>query len=81
VLRPGVPGLECCTISTVADDPDAIWMAQVWSGKAAHDAWTGSAAVVSATDRVMTLLAGPSQGSYGQVAYLHAAGATAPGRR
>jgi len=73
VLRAGVSGLEWCSISEVIDDPDAIWMAQVWTDKAAHDTWTRSAPVVSATARVMSLLAGPPQGSYGQVAYLHAA--------
>jgi quinol monooxygenase YgiN len=71
VLRIGVPGLEWCSISTVLGDPDAIWIAQIWTDRAAHDAGTRSDAVVAATERVMSLVAGPLQGSYGEVAHLH----------
>jgi heme-degrading monooxygenase HmoA len=71
VLSIGIPGLEWCTINTVLDDPDAIWMVQVWTDKAAHDAGTRSDPVVAATARVMSLVAGAPAGSYGQVAVLH----------
>ncbi|MEV6851100.1 antibiotic biosynthesis monooxygenase [Actinoplanes sp. NPDC051411] len=74
VFRIGIPGLEWCSINTVPDDPDTIWVTQIWTDKAAHDAGTHSAAVVSATARVMSVVAGPMEGSYGQVAYLHDAG-------
>jgi quinol monooxygenase YgiN len=73
LLRLGVPGLEWCSINTVPDDPDTIWMTQIWTDRAAHDAGTRSALVVSATERVMSLVAGPPDGSYGEVAYLHRA--------
>ena len=70
VLDLGIPGLEWCSISTVAGDPDAISMTQIWTDRAAHDAGTRSAAVASATGRAMALVAGPLEGSYGDVAYL-----------
>jgi heme-degrading monooxygenase HmoA len=74
LLRIGIPGLEWCSINTVLGDPDTIWVTQIWTDKAAHDAGTRSDIVVSATDRVMALVAGPLEGSYGQVAYLHDVG-------
>ena len=76
MLRLGIPGLEWCSISTVPDDPDTIWLTQIWTNKAAHDTGTRSDAVVSATGRVMSLVAGPPEGSYGEVAYLHEAAAS-----
>jgi heme-degrading monooxygenase HmoA len=74
VLRIGIPGLEWCSINTVLDAPDTIWVTQIWTDKAAHDTGTHSDIVASATGRVMALVAGPLEGSYGQVAYLHDAG-------
>jgi heme-degrading monooxygenase HmoA len=74
VLRIGIPGLEWCSINTVPDNPDTIWVTQIWTDKAAHDAGTHSDIVVSATARVMSVVAGPLEGSYGQVAYLHDVG-------
>jgi hypothetical protein len=44
---------------------------QIWTDRAAHDTGTRSAPVVAATARVLSLLAGPMEGSYGQVAHLH----------
>lgn len=78
VLRIGIPGLEWCSISTVLDDPDAVWVTQIWADRAAHDTGTRSDAVASATDRVMSLVAGPLEGAYGQVACLHDARPPAP---
>src|SRR4051812_15031019 len=71
VLETGIPGLEWCSISTVLDDPDAICMTQIWTDRAAHDAGTRSGNVVAATERVLSLVAGPPDGFYGQVVYLH----------
>ena len=73
MLRTGIPGLESCSINAVLDDPDTIWVTEIWTDKAAHDAGTRSDAVTSATRRVMALVAAesPLEGSYGQVAYLH----------
>ena len=73
VLDLGIPGLEWCSISAALDDPDTIWVTQIWTDRAAHDAGTRSDAVVAATARVMSLVAGPMEGSYGRVAHLHAA--------
>ena len=70
VLQIGIPGLESCSINMVLDDPDTIWVTQIWTDKAAHDTGTRSNAVVSATQRVLSLVAKPPEGSYGQVAYL-----------
>jgi heme-degrading monooxygenase HmoA len=76
-LRVGIPGLESFTINAVLDDPDTIWITQIWTDKAAHDTWTHSDFSVSATERVMSLVVSeqPPVGSYGQVAYQHDRGA------
>lgn len=74
VLRIGISGLQSFSINAVLDDPDTIWVTQIWAGKVAHDTWTRSDISVSATERVMSLLAEPPEGSYGQVAYLHDGG-------
>lgn len=74
VLRIGIPGLESCSVNAVLDDPDTIWVTQIWTDKAAHDTGTRSNIVVSATERVMSLVAETPAGSYGQVAYLHDGG-------
>lgn len=76
-LRAGIPGLESFSINAVLDDPDTIWVTQIWTDKAAHDAWTHSDISVSATERVMSLVVAepPPVGSYGQVAYQHDGGA------
>jgi len=71
VLQIGIPGLESCSINAVLGDPDTIWVTQIWTDKAAHDTGTRSDLVVSATERVMSLVAKPLEGSYGEVAYLH----------
>jgi heme-degrading monooxygenase HmoA len=76
-LRIGIPGLESFSINAAFDDPDTIWVTQVWTNKAAHDTWTHSDISVSATKRAMSLVVAepPPVGSYGQVAYLHDGGA------
>lgn len=70
-LRTGIPGLQSFTINAVLDDPDTIWITQIWTDKTAHDTWTHSDISVSATERVMSLVVAepPPAGSYGQVAY------------
>jgi quinol monooxygenase YgiN len=70
VLGMGILGLKWCSISTVLDEPDVICMTQIWTDKAAHDAGTRSDMVVLGTERALSLVAGPLEGSYGQVAYL-----------
>lgn len=73
MLQIGIPGLESCSINTVLDDPDTIWVTEIWTNKAAHDTGTRSDLVVSATKHVMSLVVTepPPVGSYGHVAYLH----------
>ena len=67
LLRIGVPGLESFSVTAALDDADTIWVTQIWTDRAAHDRGTRSDLVVSATERVMSLVAGAPQGSYGQV--------------
>ena len=72
LLRAGaMSGLESFSINAVLDDPDTIWITQAWADKLAHDTATHSDPVVSATQRVVSLLAEPPVTSYGQVAYRH----------
>jgi quinol monooxygenase YgiN len=72
VLRAGdMSGLESFSINTVLDDPDTIWITETWADKLAHDTATHSEPVVSATQRVVSLLAGSPVSCYGHVAYLH----------
>ena len=71
-LRVGdVSGLESFSINAVLDDPDTIWITETWADKPAHDTATHSDPVVSATQRVVSLLAEPPVSSYGHVAYRH----------
>jgi quinol monooxygenase YgiN len=77
LLRTGIAGLEYCTINAALDDQDTIWVTQTWRDRAAHDAGTRSAAVVSATARLMSLVAEPPEGAYGEVSHLHVGGPAA----
>jgi quinol monooxygenase YgiN len=71
LLRLDTPGLEWCTINTALDDPDTVWVTEIWTDRATHDAETRSDALVAATGRVLELVAGTPEGSYGRVAHLH----------
>ncbi|BCJ37031.1 hypothetical protein Athai_45340 [Actinocatenispora thailandica] len=71
LLRLDTPGLEWCSINTALDDPDTIWVTEIWTDKVTHDAQTRSEAVVAATARVMELVAAPPEGAYGHLAHLH----------
>lgn len=72
-LPVGIPDLESFSINAVVDDLDTIWVTQIWTDRAAHDAWTHSEVSVSATERVLSLVVPepPPFGSYGQVAYVY----------
>jgi len=70
LLQSGIAGLEYCTINAAIDDPDTLWVTQTWVDRAAHDIGTRSAAVVAETQRLMSLVARPPEGTYGHVAYL-----------
>jgi heme-degrading monooxygenase HmoA len=76
-LPVGIPGLESFSVNAALDDPDTIWVTQIWTDKAAHDTWTHSDLSVSATARVRSLVEAepPPVGAYGHVAYLYDPGA------
>lgn len=50
-------GLLTYSINTAPEDPDTIWMTQLWIGKEAHDATTRSEAVATVSQRLPPLLA------------------------
>ena len=49
------------------DDPDILWITQVWTTKAAHDAATKTDANKARTRALTDLLAEPFEGRYGEV--------------
>ncbi|MET9487108.1 antibiotic biosynthesis monooxygenase [Nocardia sp. NPDC006630] len=64
-------GLLSYSINTAFDDPDTIWLTQLWADKDAHDATTRSEAVVAASGQVAPLLAQRPEGFYGQAVHVH----------
>ena len=64
-------GLLTFTINTAFDDPDTIWLTQLWIDKAAHDATTRSEPVATVTRRVPQLLAQRLEGFYGHAVHVH----------
>lgn len=64
-------GLLDYSISTVPDDPDAIWLTQLWTDKTAHDTTTRSEPVAAASRQVPALLAAPPEGHYGHAVHVH----------
>ena len=64
-------GLLTYSINTAPEDPDTIWMTQLWSDREAHDATTRSEAVVAVTQRLLPLLTGKPEGAYGHAVYVH----------
>jgi quinol monooxygenase YgiN len=58
------------------DEPDTIWVTELWTDKAAHDTTTHSEGVRTVTQRMLALLTEPPAGSYGHV--LHASGHSPP---
>ncbi|GHD85673.1 hypothetical protein GCM10010508_10380 [Streptomyces naganishii JCM 4654] len=64
-------GLLTYSINTVVDDPDAIWLTQLWIDKDAHDATTRSEPVAAVTRRLPQLLARQPEGLYGHAVHVH----------
>ena len=64
-------GLLTYTINTLSDEPDTIWMTQLWADKEAHDTTTRSAPVAAVSRRLPALLAEQPEGSYGHAVYVH----------
>jgi hypothetical protein len=53
------------------DDPDTIWLTQLWVDKEAHDATTRSEPVAAVSRRVPPLLARQPEGFYGHAVHVH----------
>jgi quinol monooxygenase YgiN len=64
-------GLLTYSVNTALDDPDTIWLTQLWTDKDAHDATTRSEPVAAATRRVAPLLARQPEGCYGHAVHVH----------
>ncbi|MFJ4656902.1 putative quinol monooxygenase [Nocardia sp. NPDC088792] len=64
-------GLLDFSINTAFDDPDTIWLTQLWVDKDAHDATTRSEPVVAASSEVPALLAQRPEGFYGRAVHVH----------
>lgn len=56
-----VPGKLVYLISLEQDDPDAFWITEVWSGKAAYEACLTHPQVVKGMEDARTLIAGVEQ--------------------
>lgn len=65
-------GLIAYSVIATLDEPDTIWVTELWTDKAAHDTTTHSEPVRKVTQQLSALLAEPPTGSYGYV--LHASG-------
>jgi len=64
-------GLLAYSVNTAFDDPDTIWLTQLWIDKEAHDATTRSEPVAAVTRRVPPLLARQPEGFYGHAVHVH----------
>jgi quinol monooxygenase YgiN len=65
-------GLIAYSVIATLEEPDTIWVTELWTDKAAHDTTTHSEPVRTVTQQIGALLTGPPTGSYGHV--LHASG-------
>ncbi len=63
-------GLLSYTVNAALDDPDLLWVTELWTDKSAHDATTRSEPVQRVTRAMRALLVGDPEGGYGHV--LHA---------
>jgi quinol monooxygenase YgiN len=63
-------GLLTYSINAAFEDPDTIWLTQLWTDKEAHDATTRSEPVATVSQRLHPLLAQPPEGSYGHAVYV-----------
>lgn len=58
-------GLLHYSINIAFDDPDTIWLTQLWRDKDAHDVTTRSEPVAAVSRQVPPLLAQQPEGGYG----------------
>jgi len=64
-------GLLTYSINTAPEDPDTMWLTQLWTDRDAHDVTTRSEAVASVTQDLPALLAKQPEGFYGHAVYVH----------
>jgi quinol monooxygenase YgiN len=63
-------GLLTYSINTVLDDPNRLWVTELWTDKQAHDTTTRSEPVVAVTQRLLQLLTEPPAGAYGYAVHV-----------
>lgn len=68
----GDGGLLAYSINAAFDDPDTIWLTQLWTDREAHDATTRSEQIAALTRQVPPLLAQQPEGFYGDVVHASA---------
>ncbi|MFF0607775.1 putative quinol monooxygenase [Nocardia tengchongensis] len=64
-------GLVAYSINAPIDDPNSVWVTQLWVSKDAHDATTHSEPVRAVSLRMVSLLAAPPTSSYGHAVHAH----------
>jgi quinol monooxygenase YgiN len=64
-------GLLSYIINTAFDEPDTVWLTQLWTDKDAHDTVTRSEPVAAVTRRLSPLLATQPEGAYGHAVHVH----------
>ncbi|MRH93080.1 hypothetical protein GFY24_37635 [Nocardia sp. SYP-A9097] len=63
-------GLLDFSINTAFDDPDTVWLTQLWIDKDAHDATNHSEPVAAVTRQLPPLLARQPEGCYGHAVHV-----------
>ncbi|MQY29790.1 hypothetical protein NRB56_53830 [Nocardia sp. RB56] len=63
-------GLLTYTVNTALDDPDALWVTELWIDQEAHDTATRSDPVTEVTQRFLELLAEQPAGFYGHAVHV-----------
>ncbi|OIJ94900.1 hypothetical protein BIV25_21155 [Streptomyces sp. MUSC 14] len=63
-------GLLAYSINAAFDDPDTVWLTQLWVDKDAHDVTTRSEPVAAVTRQVPPLLARQPEGFYGHAVHV-----------
>jgi quinol monooxygenase YgiN len=65
-------GLIAYSVNATLEEPDTIWVTELWTDRAAHDSTTHSEPVRTVTQQMLALLTETPAGTYGHV--LHAEG-------
>ncbi|QVI20099.1 antibiotic biosynthesis monooxygenase [Nocardia tengchongensis] len=64
-------GLVAYSINAPINDPNSVWVTQLWVSKDAHDATTHRESVRAVSLRMVPLLAAPPTSSYGHAIHAH----------